>query len=154
MRSLSLKLLPVVAAAAIACGDVKPCSGNACPKMEGNWVFGYTARAQEGTCTGVDVFTPPGTLTITRAGASIGSSTGGIELTGTIYDDGNWVLRSQTFAADGGSTSLYYRGSYIPGGSGADGGTAGDAQLSGSFTATSRSGGAECRQPSDFTAVR
>lgn len=147
-------LAAILSVAAISCGDVKPCVGNACPKLEGNWVFGYTARPVEGACTGVATYTPPGTLTITRAGASIGSSTGGIELSGTIYDDGTWVLRSQTFSSDGGSQSLYYRGVYVAGGRGADGGTAGDPQLSGTLTATIRGDSAECRQPSDFTAVR
>jgi hypothetical protein len=155
VRTLSLK--PALALAAftsvLACDNSSPCT--TCPRMEGNWVFGYSARPFEGNCDGVPAFVPPGTLTITRAGASIHSSTGGIALSGTIYDDNEFVLRANTFAGDGGSTTLYFRGQYVAGTASADGGTnAADAQLTGDFSATVRGATSDCRMPSDFTAVR
>lgn len=140
----------LVAVLVAACGNTRPCTS--CPKIEGNWVFGYSAKAVEGDCGNVPVYTPPGAMTFTQAGASLYTSAGGNEVSGTIYDDDQFVLRGTVFNADGGTLTLYWRGNYVAGSSTLpDGGSnPNDAQLSGSFQASV--GG--CRMPADFTAVR
>jgi hypothetical protein len=144
----------VVAGLAAACGNTRPCTQ--CPKMEGNWVFGYSVKAPEGECANVPVFTPPGAMTFTQTGAGIYTSAGGNEVNGTLYDDNQFILRGQVFNSDGGSLSLYWRGDFVAGSSTLpDGGSnPNDAQLSGTFQASVRTSTSECRMPADFTAVR
>jgi hypothetical protein len=154
VRSLSVLAALSMVVLVAACGNARPCTS--CPKMEGNWVFGYSVKPVEGDCANVAVYTPPGTMTFTQYGASIYTTAGGNEINGTLYDDNQFILRGQVFSGDGGSLSLYWRGEFIAGSSTLpDGGSnPNDAQLSGTFTASVRGSTAECRMPADFTAVR
>ncbi|MDC0707856.1 hypothetical protein POL68_05185 [Stigmatella sp. ncwal1] len=131
-------------------GGSAPCAD--CPPIEGRYDLEFAAGPLPAACVSEGVGLPAGPLDIQRSGGQLTGSVAGVTLQGSVYPNSTFTLLGSR-AADGGSDSLNFTGSYSAGS--ADGGT--EAQLAGSLTrGFTRAGGtgAPCSLIRSFTAAR
>ncbi len=137
-----------VLAGLAACGvDNAPCT--TCAPVEGTWAMTYQEGSRSNDCDMLSPPTAPGSLTITRQGAFVATLIDGEQLRGTLYDTGEFVLKTGA-AIDAGAPELSVRGVYLPPG-GVDGGVAG---LRGTFSSAQTKGARTCSVERPYTASK
>lgn len=134
----------------LGCGEGRPCGK--CAPIEGRYALAYEV-ADGGECRSLGASQPPSELEISRFGSTVRTQVDGVELTGTLYDLGNFSLGA-TGAPDGGWDSLFLRGYYLPPSASADAG----ARIRGTYSASYRrprpAGDERCLVESNFLGAK